>query len=168
MSFGASDHRELRDLVRKFAERDVAPQAGDHDRHESFNRALFEAAGSLGLLGVLAPEEVGGAGLDATACALVHEELAWADPGFALAYLSHSVLFVNALARHGVTDVTRPVLQAACAGQAIGAVAMSEAGAGTDVLAMKTRAVQSEGGYVLKGTKMWITNGAQAAGGLAD
>lgn len=164
----ATDHEALRDLVRRFAECEVAPQAAHHDQHETFNRSLFEQAGKLGLLGLLAPEEVGGTGMDATACAIVHEELAWADPGFALAYLSHAVLFVNALARHGISDVTRPVLEAACAGTEIGAVAMSEPGAGTDILAMQTRAVRNGENYVIDGTKTWITNGVQAEGALAD
>lgn len=163
-----AEQAALRYLVRRFAEREVAPQAAEHDGREAFNQPLLERAGALGLLGLLAPEEVGGAGLDATPCAIVQEELAWADPGFALAYLSHAVLFVNALARHGITDVTRPVLEAACAGTAIGAMAMSEPCAGTDVLAMRTRAVRDGDTYVLDGTKTWITNGVKAGGGLAD
>jgi isovaleryl-CoA dehydrogenase len=160
--------RALRELTRRFAETEVAPQARIHDENETFNRPLFERAGALGLLGLLAPPEAGGSALDATACVIVHEELGWADPGFALAYLSHAVLFLGGLARHPDHPAATAILSAACSGQSIGAVAMSEAEAGTDVLAMRTRATADGDDYVLDGTKMWITNGAHGAGGLAE
>ena len=99
------EHKQLREMVRSFAEREVAPQAEEHDRAERFNVDLFRRLGSeLGLLGVTVPLEFGGSGMDATAAVIVHEELAAADPGFCLAYLAHSMLFVNNLAVNGNDD----------------------------------------------------------------
>jgi isovaleryl-CoA dehydrogenase len=162
------DHRALRDLVRRFAEREAAPQAEAHDRAETFNAELFRQAGALGLLGLLGPESAGGTAMDAAATVILHEELAWADPGFALAVLSHAVLFVNGLARSSAAEAHRAVLAAACAGEIVGAVAMSEPEAGTDVLAMRCKAHREGDDYVIDGTKMWITNGAPDGRSLAD
>jgi isovaleryl-CoA dehydrogenase len=162
------DHRALRELARRFAEKDVAPQAEAHDRAETFNAELFRRAGALGLLGLLGPESAGGAAMDAVATAILHEELAWADPGFALAVLSHAVLFVNGLARSSAAEAHRDALAAACAGETICAVAMSEPEAGTDVLAMRCKARREGDDYVIDGAKMWITNGAPDGRGLAD
>ena len=91
------EHAALRNLVRDFTEREVDPQAAEADRTETFNLPLFRRAGELGLLGVTAPERFGGAGLDAVAAVIVHDELSAADPGFCLAYLAHAMLFVNNL-----------------------------------------------------------------------
>ena len=90
-----ADHAALRDMVRAFAERDVAPQAAEHDRAERFNLPLFRRLGDLGLLGITVDERFGGSGLDATAAVIAHEELAAADPGFTLSYLAHAMLFAN-------------------------------------------------------------------------
>ena len=89
------EHRMLRRTLRDFVEREVEPQALEHDRHERFNVELFRRVGELGLLGLTVPAEEGGAGMDATAAVLVHEELSASDPGFCLAYLAHALLFVN-------------------------------------------------------------------------
>src|SRR5687768_10227920 len=91
------EHAMLRQTVRDFAVREVEPQAEAHDRSATFNRALLRKAAELGLLGVTVPEADGGAGLDATAAVIAHEELAWSDPGFTLAYLTQAILFVNNL-----------------------------------------------------------------------
>ena len=116
--------------------------------------------GELGLLGISAPEEYGGAGLDATACTIVHEELSASDPGFALAYLAHSMLFVNNLAYNGTEAQKTRILPKVCSGEWIGAMAMSEPDAGTDVLGLSTTAVQQDDGtWIINGRKMWITNG---------
>lgn len=159
MSHG-QPHPELRDLVRRFAREQLAPQAAARDREEHFPVDVFRRLGELGVLGVLAPERFGGAGLDAAAAAVVHEELAAADPGIALAVMAHAVMFVGGLAHNGSEALNARILPAACAGRLIGAVAMSEAQAGTDVTAMRTRARSADGGYRLDGAKTWITNGA--------
>ena len=97
----SEEHMMLREMVRDWTKEYVEPQAFEHDKHERFNLELLRSMGELGLLGISAQEEYGGAGLDATACAIVHEELSASDPGFALAYLAHSMLFVNNLAYNG-------------------------------------------------------------------
>ncbi|RAL25101.1 isovaleryl-CoA dehydrogenase [Lujinxingia litoralis] len=162
------EHKVLREMVRSFAEREVAPQAEAHDREERFNVALFKKLGELGLLGVTAPERFGGSGMDATAAAIVHEELAAADPGFCLAYLAHSMLFVNNLAVNGNDEQRARLLPGACSGELIGGMCMSEPNAGTDVLGMGTVARKDGEDYILNGQKMWITNGAISETDLGD
>ena len=156
----SEEHMMLRSMIRDWVDEYVEPQAFEHDKHERFNIELLRSMGELGLLGISAPEEFGGAGLDATACAIVHEELSASDPGFALAYLAHSMLFVNNLAFNGTADQKMRILPKVCSGEWIGAMAMSEPDAGTDVLAMSTTAEQlPDGSWKLNGRKMWITNG---------
>lgn len=124
------------------------------------NLPLFRKLGELGLLGVTVPEEYGGSGMDATAAVIVHEELSASDPAFCLAYLAHSMLFVNNLAQNGSEAQKRRWLPAVCDGSKVGGMCMSEPGAGTDVLGLSTSAKkQADGSYVLNGAKMWITNG---------
>ena len=116
--------------------------------------------GDMGLLGITASEDYGGAGLDSVATVIVHEELSASDPGFALAYLAHSMLFVNNLEFNGDESQKARILPKVCSGEWIGAMAMSEPDAGTDVLGLSTTAVQNEDGHwILNGRKMWITNG---------
>ena len=149
-----------REMVRDWTNEYVEPQAFEHDKHERFNLELLRSMGELGLLGISAPEKYGGAGLDATACTIVHEELSASDPGFALAYLAHSMLFVNNLAYNGTEAQKVRILPKVCSGEWIGAMAMSEPDAGTDVLGLSTTAVQQDDGtWVINGRKMWITNG---------
>jgi isovaleryl-CoA dehydrogenase len=155
-----SEHQTLREMVRSFAERELDPQAERHDREERFNVELFRKLGDLGLLGATVPEAYGGAGMDAVASVIIHEELSAVDPGFGLAYLAHSVLFANNLARHGNEEQCKKYLPRACTGELIGGMCMSEPGAGTDVLGMRTSARASGDDYRLDGAKMWITNGA--------
>jgi isovaleryl-CoA dehydrogenase len=130
-------------------------------RAEKFNLPMFRKCGELGLLGVTVPAEFGGAGMDATAAVIIHEELSAADPAFCLSYLAHSMLFANNLAQNGSDAQRARFLPAACSGEAVCGMAMSEPGAGTDVLGMSTSAVRSADGghYTLSGSKMWITNG---------
>ena len=155
------EHRALREMVKSFTANEVEPQALQYNREERFNRALFERAGELGLLGVTVDPEYGGAGMDATAACIVHEELSYADPAFCLSYLAHSQLFVNNLARNGNAEQLNRFLPPTCSGEMIGGMGMSEPSCGTDVLAMRSSAKkQADGSYVLNGTKMWITNGA--------
>ena len=156
----SEEHAMLRSMVRDWVDEFVEPQAFEHDKHERFNLDLLRSMGDMGLLGISAPEEHGGAGLDATACAIVHEELSASDPGFALAYLAHAMLFVNNLAFNGNEDQKARILPKVCSGEWIGAMAMSEPDAGTDVLGLTTSAVQQDDGtWKLNGRKMWITNG---------
>lgn len=155
------EHSMLREMLRDFVINEVEPQALEHDRDEKFNRALFDQIGELGLLGLTVPPEYGGAGMDATAAVIVHEELSTSDPGFALAYLAHSMLFVNNLAYNGNEEQKARILPKVCTGEWIGAMAMSEPDVGTDVLGLSTTARQREdGSWVINGRKMWITNGA--------
>jgi len=155
------EHRALRELCASFVASEVEPQALAHNRREEFNAGLFRRAGSLGLLGVTVDPAYGGAGMDAAAACIVHEELSASDPAFCLSYLAHSQLFVNNLARNGSPEQMERFLPKACSGELIGGMCMSEPGAGTDVLGMSTRAAkQADGSFVLNGSKMWITNGA--------
>ena len=153
------EHRALREMVRHFVEREVDPQALEYDRDEKFNHQLFKKLGDLGLLGVTVPEDWGGSGLDAVAAVIAHEEISASDPGFCLAYLAHSMLFVNNLAINGSDAQRERYLPDACSGAKIGGMCMSEPNAGTDVLGMSTTVREVEEGYLLNGAKMWITNG---------
>jgi len=162
------EHRALRQMVRSFTEAQVEPQAEAHDRDERFNVGLSRRLGELGLLGLTVPEAWGGAGMDAVASAAVHEELASSDPGFTLSYLAHSLLFANNLAVNGSDAQRSRYLPRASSGELIGGMCMSEPGAGTDVLGMRTTAARRGDRYVLNGAKMWITNGAVSDAELGD
>ena len=107
----SEEHTMLREMVRDWTKEYVEPQALEHDKHERFNLPLMRSMGDLGLLGISAPEEYGGSGLDAVACTIVHEELSASDPGFALAYLAHSMLFTNNLAHNGTDEQKARILQ---------------------------------------------------------
>ena len=156
----SDEHQMLREMVRDFVNEFVEPQALEFDRDEKFNLELLRSMGDMGLLGITASEEYGGAGLDSVATVIVHEELSASDPGFALAYLAHSMLFVNNLEFNGDELQKARILPKVCSGEWIGAMAMSEPDAGTDVLGLSTTAVQNEdGNWILNGRKMWITNG---------
>jgi isovaleryl-CoA dehydrogenase len=153
------EHKMLRDQVRAFVKAEVEPQALEFDRHERFNRGLFRKLGDLGLLGITVPEERGGAGMDATAAVIVHEELSTADPGFCLAYLAHSMLCVNNLAWNASAEQCARWLPKLISGEHVGAMGMSEPAVGTDVLGMRTTAKKDGDHYIVNGRKMWITNG---------
>lgn len=153
------EHSMLRDMVKDFTASSVEPQALEYDRAEKFNLDLLRSTGELGLLGVTAPEDFGGSGMDATAAVIVHEELSYSDPGFCLAYLAHSMLLVNNFAVNAGDELKSKYLPGMCDGTFIGAMAMSEPDAGTDVLGMTTKAEKKGDKYILNGRKMWITNG---------
>lgn len=133
----------------------------EYNGNEEFNLPLFQKLGDLGLLGLTVPELYGGSGMDATASVLVHEELSTSDPAFGLSYLAHSLLLVHNLSINGNHNQKLIHLKNACTGKMIGGMAMSEPGAGTDVLGMQTKAVRHDNGgaWMLNGRKMWITNG---------
>ncbi len=156
----SEEHQMLREMIRDFVDEFVEPHAHEYDKKEQFNIELFRDLGELGLLGITVPEEYGGAGLDAVAATIAHEELSYSDAGFGLAYLAHSMLFVNNLAYNGSEEQKARILPKVCSGEWIGAMAMSEPDAGTDVLGLATTAEKNaDGDWVLNGRKMWITNG---------
>jgi isovaleryl-CoA dehydrogenase len=153
------EHRLLAESLREFVEREVEPQAAEHDRSERFNLDLFRKAAQLGLLGVTIPEEYGGAGLDATAAVQVSEALSSSDPGFGLAWLAHAILFAQNLAVNGSETQKKHALPKAVSGEWIGGLCMTEPEVGTDVLGMRTRARREGDVYRIEGRKTFITNG---------
>lgn len=155
----SEEHRMLRETARAFVSAEVEPQALEHDRKEAFNLSLFRKLGELGFLGLTVPDTYGGSGLDALAAVIVHEELSASDPGFALAYLAHSMLCVNNLAVNGSEEQKKRWLPKLSSGEWVGAMAMSEPAVGTDVLGLETTARKDGDAYVIDGRKMWITNG---------
>ncbi len=154
------EHALLRKSVANFVEKEVDPGARARDKAELFDLKLFRKLGDLGLLGITVPAAFGGSEMDPMAAVIVHEELSYSDPGFCLAYLAHSILCLNNISVNASDDQKKDVLPRLCTGEWIGAMAMTEPDAGTDVLGMKTVAKKTADGYVLNGRKMWITNGA--------
>jgi isovaleryl-CoA dehydrogenase len=148
--------------MRQFVQNRVEPQAMEHDESQTFNVKLVRELGDLGLLGVTIPDADGGAGMDATASCIVHDELAYSDPGFALGYLAHALLFVNNLYWPGTPAQRKKYLPKALTGEVIGAMGMSEPAVGTDVLGMQTIARKDGNSYVINGRKTFITNGPEA------
>jgi len=155
------EHQMLRQMVADFAVREVDGQAAEYDEKGVLNVGLFRRLGDLGLLGITIPEEDGGAGMDAIAAVIVHHELSKYDPGFCLAYLAHSMLFVNNFYNSAGEDLRRRYLPKVLSGEWVAGMGMTEPGAGTDVLGMGTTAVLDGGHYVLNGTKTYITNGCE-------
>ncbi len=155
------EHRMLREMVAEFTRNEVEPQAAEHDALGHLNVPLFKKLGELGLLGITIPDSHGGAGMDAVAAVIAHHELSKSDPGFCLAYLAHSMLFVNNFF-YAANDAQRErYLPNVLTGEWIGGMGMTEPDAGTDVLGMSTTAVKDGDGYVLNGTKTYITNGVE-------
>ena len=161
-SLGFTDEHELlRQTVRQFVQNRVEPQAMEHDQAAAFNTGLLAELGALGLIGVTIPEADGGAGMDATASVIVHEELAYSDPGFALGYLAHALLFVNNFYWAASAAQRKRYLPGALSGKLVGGMGMTEPAVGTDVLGMQTTARRDGDGYVLYGRKTFITNGPE-------
>jgi isovaleryl-CoA dehydrogenase len=158
----SEEHAIFRQTLRELTEQVVEPQAERHDESGTLNLALMRQAGELGLLGVTIPEEDGGAGMDTVASVIAHEELSRSDPGFCLAYLAHSVLFVHNLHHNASSEQRRRFLPRALTGEWLGAMAMTEPGAGTDVLGMASTARRQGDVYVLNGRKTFITNAPEA------
>ena len=156
------EHRQLRDMVRDFTRRVIEPQADEHDRKESLNRGLMRQVGELGLHGITIPATDGGAGMDAHAACVIHHEMSKSDPGFTLAYLAHAMLFVNNFYWAGNEEQRQRYLPKTLSGEWIGAMGMTEPGAGTDVLGMRTVARPEGDEFVLKGHKALITNAPEA------
>jgi isovaleryl-CoA dehydrogenase len=163
MSFGlGSDIDALRDTVQRFAQAEIAPLAETTDRDNGFPMHLWQRFGDLGLLGITADPDFGGTGLGYLAHVVAVEEISRASGSIALSYGAHSNLCVNQINRWGTAAQKTKYLPKLCSGEHIGALAMSEPGAGSDVVSMKLRADKTADGYVLSGTKMWITNGPDA------
>jgi isovaleryl-CoA dehydrogenase len=161
--FGLGDELILlRDQVRRFAAERVAPLAADIDANNAFPRELWPELGALGLFGITVDEKLGGAGLGYLGQVLAVEELSRASASVGLSYAVHAHLCVNMIARRGTPEQQRRLLPKLLAGEHVGALAMSEANAGSDVLGMRTTARRDGDDYILNGTKMWITNGPHA------
>ena len=152
----------LRDAVREFAQAEIAPLAADADRSDQFPMHLWQKMGELGVLGITVPEADGGAGMGYLAHMIAMEEISRASASIGLSYGAHSNLCVNQIKRNGNAAQKAKYLPKLISGEHVGALAMSEPGAGSDVIGMKLRAVDKGGYHVLNGTKMWITNGPDA------
>jgi isovaleryl-CoA dehydrogenase len=156
------DVERLREAVSVFAQDTIAPRAAEIDRSNHFPRELWPQLGSLGLLGITVEEEWGGAGLGYLEHCVAMEEVSRASAAVGLSYGAHSNLCVNQIRRHGTADQKQRYLAKLISGAHVGALAMSETGAGSDVVSMKTRAEKRGDSFVLNGSKMWITNGPEA------
>ncbi len=152
----------LRDTVSSFASDHIAPRAAEIDRSNEFPRDLWPQLGELGLHGITVEEEFGGAGMGYLEHCVAMEEVSRASASVGLSYGAHSNLCVNQIRRNGTEVQKRRYLPKLISGEHVGALAMSEPGAGSDVVGMKTRAEKKGDRYVLNGSKMWITNGPDA------
>ncbi|WP_136622327.1 MULTISPECIES: isovaleryl-CoA dehydrogenase [Mesorhizobium] len=163
LSFGHDEEIEaLRDMVRRFAQDRIAPIAADIDRSNEFPAHLWGELGALGLLGITADPDFGGSGMGYLAHVIAVEEISRASASVGLSYGAHSNLCVNQINRWATTAQKEKFLPPLCSGERVGALAMSESGAGSDVVSLKLRAEKRNDRYVLNGTKMWITNGPDA------
>jgi isovaleryl-CoA dehydrogenase len=163
LDFGLGEDIEaLRDMVRRFAQERIAPLAAEIDRTNEFPEQLWKELGALGLLGITADPEFGGSGMGYLAQVVAIEEISRASASVGLSYGAHSNLCVNQINRWGTPEQKARYLPELCAGDKVGALAMSESGSGSDVVSMRLRAEKRNDRYVLNGTKMWITNGPDA------
>ena len=156
------DVNALRDMVHRWAQDRLKPIAAQVDRDNLFPAELWTEMGELGLLGITVAEEYGGSGMGYLAHTIAVEEIARVSPSISLSYGAHSNLCVNQMKLNGSEEQKRKYLPKLCSGEHVGALAMSEEGAGSDVVGMKLRAEKRNGYYVLNGSKYWITNGPDA------
>jgi len=158
----SEDIRMLRDTVQAFAAAEIAPRAAAIDKDNEFPADLWKKFGDLGLLGMTAPEEYGGSNMGYLAHIVAMEEISRASGSVGLSYGAHSNLCINQLRRNGTDAQKKKYLPKLISGEHVGALAMSEPGAGSDVVSMRLRADKKGDRYVLNGSKMWITNGGDA------
>ncbi|MGD8421060.1 MAG: isovaleryl-CoA dehydrogenase, partial [Gammaproteobacteria bacterium] len=152
----------LRDAVQDFAQAEIAPRAAEIDRSNEFPNELWPKLGDMGLLGITVPETYGGSDMGYLAHIVAMEEISRASASVGLSYGAHSNLCVNQINRNGSEAQKQKYLPKLISGEHIGALAMSEPGAGSDVVGMQMKAEKTSAGYRLNGTKMWITNGPDA------
>jgi isovaleryl-CoA dehydrogenase len=163
LGFGLDpDIEALRDTVRRFAQDRIAPIAAEIDRTNEFPAHLWTELGALGLLGITADPDFGGTGMNYLAHVVAMEEISRASASVGLSYGAHSNLCVNQINRWATPAQKEKYLPALCSGETVGALAMSEPGAGSDVVSLRLRAEKRNDRYVLNGSKMWITNGPDA------
>ena len=153
---------QLRDTVRAFADDEIAPLAAEIDRTDKFPRQLWPKMGALGLHGITVEEEYGGTGMGYLAHVVAMEEVSRGSAAVGLSYGAHSNLCINQIRRNGSERQKRKYLPKLMSGEHVGSLAMSEPGAGSDVVGMRLRAEKNGDRFVLNGTKMWITNGPEA------
>ena len=163
LQYGHSDEIGLlRETVHQFATKEIAPRAADIDRDNDFPRDLWSKMGHLGLLGITIPEQYGGSGMGYLAHAIAMEEISRASASVGLSYGAHSNLCLNQIRLNGSEEQRTHYLQALSSGDNIGALAMSEPGAGSDVMGIRLHAERHGNDFILNGSKMWITNGPDA------
>jgi isovaleryl-CoA dehydrogenase len=162
MWYFSEEEKALKQMCAEFAQNELAPVAEKHDHEESFNIDAFKKMGELGLLGITAEPEYGGAGLGATAATIVMEEFGKACAGSTLSYLAHSMLCVNNISTNASAEQKAKYLPKLISGEHIGSMAMSEPGNGSDAIGMKCKATKEGKDYIINGNKMWITNAQYA------
>ncbi len=164
MRFGLGEEIDaLREMVRRFAAEEIAPRAGEIDASNEFPMDLWEKMGALGLHAITVPEEDGGSAMGYLAHCVAVEEISRASASVGLSYGAHSNLCINQLRRWGTSEQKAKYLPKLISGEHVGSLAMSEPGAGSDVVSMNLRAEKRNDRYVLNGNKMWITNGPDAS-----
>lgn len=157
------EHREIRDAVREFAEKEIAPGVAEREREERFPREVLGGLAKMGILGMMIPEEYGGAGADALSLILSLEELSRVCASTAVIVSVNNSVFCYPLWKFGTEEQKRTILTEVASGRALGAYALTESQSGSDAANQKTRAIRDGDSYILTGTKVWITNAGEAA-----
>ncbi len=158
----STERLEIQAMAREFAEAELRPRSAEWDARRALDEDVFAKLAEQGFLGMLVPEDLGGLGFDYATYVTVLEELAWGDAAVALAVSAHNGLVATMLLRHGTDEQKKRWLPALASGEALGAFALSEAQAGSDLAALSTRARKEGAGWRLDGDKPWVTNGALA------
>lgn len=158
MWFFSNEEKELQRVCKEFAEKELAPKASHHDQQETFNLAAFKKMGEVGMLGMTASPEYGGAGLGATAATIAMEEFGRACASSTLSYLAHTILCANNIQQNASNEQKEKYLPKLISGEWIGCMGMSEPEFGSDAVGIQTKAIKNSDHYRLLGTKMWITN----------